>query len=48
MTLKQVSISSALNIKNVISSMFIFHLHFYLLTLVFRKVLQFLKDLFYS
>ena len=48
MTLKQVSISSVLNIKNVISSIFIFHLHFYLLILVFRIIVQFLKDLFYS
>ena len=48
MTLKQVNISSVLNIKNVISSIFIFHLHFYLLTLVLRIIPQFLKDLFYS
>ena len=48
MTLKQVNISSVLNIKNVINSIFIFHLHFYLLTLVLRIILQSLKDLFYS
>ena len=47
-TLKQVNISNVLNIKKVINSIFISHLHFCLLTLVVHISLQFLKDLFYS
>ena len=47
-TLKQVNISNVLNIKKVINSIFISHLHFCLLTLVVHINHQFLKDLFYS